>query len=67
MTMISSPSRLILLIAAVAFSFLASSVHAGMASAGTPLKYQALHQMLSIGDDPNQAILTNILINMEGI
>jgi hypothetical protein len=75
MTMISLPSLLILLIACVEFSFLASSVDAGMASqqkliqsrTGT-LKFQALHKMFSIGDDdPNQAIHTNILINMEGL
>jgi hypothetical protein len=71
MTMISLPSLLILLIANVAFS----SVDAGTASqkkmiqprAGA-LKFQALHQMFSIGDDhPDEAIHTNILINMEGL
>lgn len=71
MTMISLPSLLTLLvIATVAFS----SVDAGTASkqkmiqprAGS-LKFHALHQMFSIGDDPNEAIHTNILINMEGL
>jgi hypothetical protein len=72
MTMNSLPSLLILLIAAVACS---SSVDAGTASQQKmiqprtgALKFQALHQMFSIGDDhPNEAIHTNILINMEGL
>jgi hypothetical protein len=71
MTMISLQSLMILLIAAVAFS----SVDAGTASqqkmiqprAGSKSKFQALHQMFSIGDNPNENIHTNILINMEGI
>jgi hypothetical protein len=64
MTMISLPSLLIMMVATVAFA----SADAGMIQprAGS-LKFQALHQMLSIGDDPSHAIHTNILINMEGL
>jgi hypothetical protein len=71
MTMISLQSLMIsLLIAAVAFS----SVDAGTASQQKMIqpragksKFQALHQMFSIGDNPNENIHTNILINMEGL
>jgi hypothetical protein len=29
--------------------------------------YHRLHDLLSIGNDPNQDIRTNVLLNMEGI
>lgn len=29
--------------------------------------YRRLHEILSIGDDPNEDIRTNILLNMEGL
>lgn len=29
--------------------------------------YRRLHELLSIGDNPNEDIRTNILLNMEGI
>jgi hypothetical protein len=68
MTMISQPTLMFLLIATVAL--MASTASAGMARPRNMIqayKYQALQQMLSIGDDPNEAIYTNILLNMEGI
>jgi hypothetical protein len=70
MTMISLQSLMILLVAAAAFS---SSADAGTASQQKMIqsrgksKFQALHQMFSIEDNPNEAIHTNILINMEGL
>jgi len=74
-TMTSLHSFLLSLMIVAAALALVPSTHAasrfassgGSHQAKNRNNYRRLHELLSIGDDPNEDIRTNILLNMEGI